>query len=138
MGERKKAEADRVVKHKKEQERKSKFSGAFAMDDDDEDEDRQSKFLAPARTGEKTARFDVARTSQLSIASATQAPGTGSVGSDLGKAIGFDGVNDPAEAFMRLQERKRKGRRSEFGGPPRGCSPWRDGKKGISHAKERD
>ena len=29
-----------------------------------------------------------------------------------------------SEAFMELQERKRKGRRAEFGGPPRGCSPW--------------
>lgn len=56
----------------------------------------------------------------------------GPVDPELSEKLRFEKGLNPAEAFMRLQERKRKGRRAEFGGPPRGCSPWRDGKRGIS------
>lgn len=159
--ERQKAEEERKRKEAQEKQRKSKLSGAFAMDSDgsEEEVDRTAKLAKGAAERKRGLFMEVAgvpaikgtageqgftsiqSTSQLASRRTTAVAGptaTGAVGGELGTKLGFDGCSDPAEAFMRLQERKRKGRRSEFGGPPRGCSPWRDGKKGVSFAKDKD
>jgi len=153
---RKKAEEERQVREQLARQRKERLGNAFAINgDDDDDNDREANLLRKER------RIAIPRTSQTSsqasgASSGAAAGGTGTspiqiavgrdlavptaaprlrsdpLGEDLGTKLGFSENNmDPATAFMRLQERKRKGRRPEFGGPPRGCSPWRDGKRGV-------
>ncbi|CAK0872036.1 unnamed protein product [Prorocentrum cordatum] len=120
--EKRRAEEERSRKEQLEKDRKTKLKGAFAMNDDDEDEDDRHAALA-----RKAAEKKKAALAEVAVAAAGK-----SGGPDLSAKLRFEPGLSPAEAFMRLQERKRKGRRAEFGGPPRGCSPWRDGKRGIS------
>eukprot|EP00928_Gymnodinium_smaydae_P046740 TRINITY_DN31159_c0_g1_i1.p1 TRINITY_DN31159_c0_g1~~TRINITY_DN31159_c0_g1_i1.p1 ORF type:complete len:381 (+),score=102.60 TRINITY_DN31159_c0_g1_i1:118-1260(+) len=151
--ERRKAEADRKKKEMMEKQRKSKLCGAFAVDGDEDEEPRREATLllrkADRRRGDLAAPEAIGRPQGLDDGSAGGQASSGAQvalhgssgapvpGQDLGKKLGFDDCSDPAEAFMRLQERKRKGRRAEFGGPPRGCSPWRDGKKGVTSSRDR-
>lgn len=130
------AEDERSRKGQLEKDRKSKLKGAFAMNDDDDDEDRQAVL---ARKAAEKKKADVAEAAARGMSVRTAAGPSAEVasaeksgGPDLSAKLRFEAGLSPAEAFMRLQERKRKGRRAEFGGPPRGCSPWRDGKRGIS------
>jgi len=161
--ERKKAEDEKTRRTKMEKDRKSKLGSAFSLGDDDEDDGDRTAFLRAKAAKSGNVLPASAVTSAIAIATPKGVtgsretgiddvrpitPASGSVGADfaavagvtpitLAKKLGFDDCEDPAEAFMRLQERKRKGRRAEFGGPPRGSSPWRDGKKGVIFSKDR-
>lgn len=151
---RKKAEEERVAREKHEKTRKQKLKGAFAMEDGDDDESEREKAFSKlaverggvvnpvaARAASQVRGVSMARGVSLArqhepdMSEALAVPGAsrrlGAPDEDLGQKLGFEKVMDPADAFIKLQERKRKGRRAEFGGPPRNCSPWRDGKKGV-------
>merc|ERR1712217_2787 len=149
---RRKLEEDRRKKELAEKSRRQKLGSAFAVDGDDDDEEARKREAAMLRKASEQKR-SIAESSQPSLSSpvaltpsliptmalpqdfsavSTASTSAAPLGDkDLANKLGFDGALDPAEAFIRLQERKRKGRRAEFGGPPRGCSPWRDGKRGV-------
>lgn len=142
LEEKKKLEEDKRVREQQEKQRRQKLGNAFAVDGDSDDEEQKKKREAEAlrkASERKRSIGEVVSTqpisSSLSVQAATvytpQGPIKPLEDKELAGKLGFDGNLDPAEAFIRLQERKRKGRRSEFGGPPRGCSPWRDGKRGV-------
>eukprot|EP00929_Paragymnodinium_shiwhaense_P005290 TRINITY_DN10702_c0_g1_i2.p1 TRINITY_DN10702_c0_g1~~TRINITY_DN10702_c0_g1_i2.p1 ORF type:complete len:362 (-),score=125.76 TRINITY_DN10702_c0_g1_i2:82-1167(-) len=128
-----KAEEHKKRKQEEEQKRKAKLGNAFAMSDDDEDDDRAAAMLRKAAERKRKELLEASTTAgqqeeaQQGFSSLTG--GMADLKAELSKQFGLQGGSDSAEAFMRLQERKRKGRRAEFGGPPRGCSPWRDGKR---------
>lgn len=137
----KRAVEERVKREQLLKQRKERLKGAFAVDDEDNDEPE-----AEARRFRKAAesRREVALTVPNAVldedvglhaqssAVALRHASTAVVDDDLSQKLRVVPGLSPAEAFMRLQERKRKGRRAEFGGPPRNCSPWRDGKRGIT------
>merc|ERR1711865_35565 len=131
--EKQKAEEDKKAKEDKEKKRRGKLGNAFAMDDDDDDADRQKREADQLRKAgdKKRAIMEVTAGGGSAIVRAVGDNPNPKGDKELAKKLGFDGALDPAEAFLRLQERKRKGRSHEFGGPPRGASPWRDGKKGV-------
>lgn len=157
--ERRKAEEERKRSEALKKQRQERLKGAFAVggDDPEEDEDRQAQAVrrAAERKRAQLAEAPLGVTIShavggplLGAAAAGAAAATGStslallpkgprapVDPDLSEKLRFEPGLNPAEAFMRLQERKRKGRRAEFGGPPRGCSPWRDGKRGVTFEK---
>eukprot|EP00443_Scrippsiella_acuminata_P120072 CAMPEP_0115652010 /NCGR_PEP_ID=MMETSP0272-20121206/41845_1 /TAXON_ID=71861 /ORGANISM="Scrippsiella trochoidea, Strain CCMP3099" /LENGTH=384 /DNA_ID=CAMNT_0003089795 /DNA_START=128 /DNA_END=1280 /DNA_ORIENTATION=- len=142
--ERRKAEEERQRSEKQKQDRQARLKGAFAVGGDDSDDEghRNAKLLRQTNPRRSTP-IDapaVAGPSQLALTSAAAGAAAlargPSVDHDLSERLRFEPGLNPAEAFMRLQERKRKGRRAEFGGPPRGCSPWRDGKRGVTFEKE--
>merc|ERR1712106_234521 len=133
LEEKKKMEDDRKAKQNQEKHRRQKLGNAFAVDGDEDDEDdkRKKKEADLLKKASEKRRANVEATA-VQQGGALAGPPLGPKGDkDLADRLGFDGALDPAEAFIRLQERKRKGRRTEFGGPPRGCSPWRDGKRGV-------
>lgn len=139
-------------------ERQQKLRGAFAVDGDDDDEDSLGPAARLLRRASREAEAGatplgaappapVARapaailaggavSSGAIVAASAASPTAGWVVGDISEKLHFEPGLSPAEAFMRLQERKRKGRRTEFGGPPRGCSPWRDGKRGVTFEKQ--
>jgi len=144
--EKRRAEEERQRMEALKKKRQEKLKGAFAVaDTDEEDEDRETQLARKVADRKKQEIVEAARLSSI--------PGSGQqvmttagtalmprptprqVDPELSEKLRFEPGLDPAEAFMRLQERKRKGRRAEFGGPPRGCSPWRDGRRGISWQK---
>jgi len=143
--EKRRAEEERQRMEVLKKKRQEKLKGAFAVSDgDDEDEDRESQHARKVAERKKQEIVEAARLSsipggqQVMTTAGTALmprPAPRSVDPELSEKLRFEPGLDPAEAFMRLQERKRKGRRAEFGGPPRGCSPWRDGRKGISWQK---
>lgn len=152
--ERRKAENDKKRLEEQKKERASRLKGAFAIDGDDDDEEslrrarRSAGSSRPSRAevplGASTSAPIVAAVlpSQLPVAAiAVGGPSTAATSAVFdpvfSEKVGFEKGLSPAEAFMRLQERKRKGRATEFGGPPRGCSPWRDGKRGITYDKSK-
>lgn len=133
--EKKKAEEERQKLNDMKNQRKNKLKGAFAMEEeDDDDKEREAAAVrAAARKAAERKRQDASSTDivyQAPAAGNQAALALGLRPSDIDEGKG--GAVDPAVAFMKLQERKRKGRSTEFGGPPRGCSPWRDGRKGIT------
>jgi len=142
--EKKRAEEERARMEVLKKKRQEKLKGAFAVgQDDDEEEDREAELVRRAAEKKKQEITDAAGrmpivtgalTPQVSAPSTALMPRSTprQVDPELSEKLRFEPGLDPAEAFMRLQERKRKGRRAEFGGPPRGCSPWRDGRRGIS------
>jgi len=140
--EKKKAEEERKKMEVLKKKRQEKLKGAFAVSQDDEDEEDRGAELV-RRAAEKKKQEMEGSASRAPVQQSTGVLATqvstaivprarGAVDPELSEKLRFEPGLDPAEAFMRLQERKRKGRRAEFGGPPRGCSPWRDGRKGIS------
>lgn len=133
LEEKKKMEDDRKAKQNQEKQRRQKLGNAFAVDGDEDDEDdkRKKKESDLLRKASEKRRANVEATSAQQGGAVAALPLGPKGDKDLADRLGFDGALDPAEAFIRLQERKRKGRRTEFGGPPRGCSPWRDGKRGV-------
>jgi len=148
---RRRAEEDRRKNELQKKARQSKLKGAFAIDDDEDDDETEKrkaelarKALDRRRTPTSLAMETPLGAFAASSAASTEAlavhgqPAAGGGGGDasLGEKLRFEPGLSPAEAFMRLQERKRKGRRTEFGGPPRGCSPWRDGKRGVTVERE--
>lgn len=139
--EKRKAEEERAKMEVLKKKRQEKLKGAFALQDDDEDEEINAVSVRRAHEKKKLEAVDSGRAQPLAGTVATVAGASSTalmpksakpVDPELSEKLRFEPGLDPAEAFMRLQERKRKGRRAEFGGPPRGCSPWRDGKKGVS------
>jgi len=144
--EKRRAEEERQRMEVLKKKRQEKLKGAFAVSDgDDEDEDRETQLARKVADRKKQEVVEAARLSaipgagqQVMTTAGTALmprPTPRSVDPELSEKLRFEPGLDPAEAFMRLQERKRKGRRAEFGGPPRGCSPWRDGRRGISWQK---
>lgn len=133
---RKKAEEERKRWEKIQKQRKEKLRGAFSLDEnqDDEDSNRETALLRKVAERKREATELASRSTTQELVPRPTAAVLPS-GEDLSTKLRFEPGLDPAEAFMRLQERKRKGRRAEFGGPPRGCSPWRDGKRGITYAE---
>lgn len=137
---RQKAEDERKKKEQMEKSRKAKLGHAFAMDDSDGEgavpqpaakkASRQMQSLAIKPVGVPAPALPPDTTEVLPSAAVGPdgVPKASGASSEMGKNLGFNDCSDAAEAFMRLQERKRKGRSTAFGGPPRGCSPWRDGK----------
>mmetsp|Transcript_45207 Transcript_45207/g.129668 ORF Transcript_45207/g.129668 Transcript_45207/m.129668 type:complete len:255 (+) Transcript_45207:240-1004(+) len=133
-----------------------------AEDDEDDDEDnglkRARRLAAERRRGGGRSEAPLGPSSSSTAAvvvvaalpsmlpasvSSSSSAGAGAGGAAavvndpvFSEKVGFEKGLSPAEAFMRLQERKRKGRAAEFGGPPRGCSPWRDGKRGITYDRD--
>jgi len=146
--EKRRAEEERARMEVLKKQRQEKLKGAFAVgQDDDEEEDREAELVRRAAEKKKQEIVDSAGRAPIvaggALAPQVAAPSTAlmprstprQVDPELSEKLRFEPGLDPAEAFMRLQERKRKGRRAEFGGPPRGCSPWRDGRRGISWQK---
>lgn len=162
--ERRKAEQERRKTEELKKQRQQKLKGAFAFDGDDGEEDEQrNAALAAKVTKRKRMPSSLAAEVPLGIATpvisapvraaaaaastALALPGRPGPAKpaahhqeedEMGQKLRFEPSLSPAEAFMRLQERKRKGRRAEFGGPPRGCSPWRDGKRGVTFEREEE
>mmetsp|Transcript_75735 Transcript_75735/g.225791 ORF Transcript_75735/g.225791 Transcript_75735/m.225791 type:complete len:367 (-) Transcript_75735:142-1242(-) len=144
--EKRRAEEERAKMEVLKKKRQEKLKGAFALgQDSEEEEDREADLVRKASEKKKQDITDPGRMPVVTTALAPQASAASTalmprttprpVDPELSEKLRFEPGLDPAEAFMRLQERKRKGRRAEFGGPPRGCSPWRDGRKGISWQK---
>jgi len=140
---RRKAEEERQRAEQMRKQREAKLKGAFAVGDDEEDDeqDREAQLVRRASERKREMTDSNARGLQAAAEMPTtlavmQGPRTAPVDPDLSAKLRFEPGLDPAEAFMRLQERKRKGRRAEFGGPPRGCSPWRDGKRGVTWGRQ--
>jgi len=147
--EKRRAEEERQRMEVLKKKRQEKLKGAFAVSDaDDEDEDRETQLARKVAERKKQEIVEAARLSSIpgsgqqvmtTAGTALMArPTPRQVDPELSEKLRFEPGLDPAEAFMRLQERKRKGRRAEFGGPPRGCSPWRDGQRGISWQKPKN
>lgn len=152
--ERRKAEHERMKTTQLKKQREERLKGAFAFGDSDDDAEDQRAAMArkaqEKRRGGALSEAPLGVAASMAPASAALAlasssalavgpPKGGSGGTYdpvMSERIGFEAGLSPAEAFMRLSERKRKGRRAEFGGPPRGTSPWRDGKQGISFEKK--
>mmetsp|Transcript_90913 Transcript_90913/g.266192 ORF Transcript_90913/g.266192 Transcript_90913/m.266192 type:complete len:369 (+) Transcript_90913:117-1223(+) len=141
--EKKRAEEERAKMEVLKKKRQEKLKGAFALEQDDDEDDPREKGLVRKAAEKKKVDNSEGRVPLASggvLAKQAAAPSTALMPSttarpvdpELSEKLRFEPGLDPAEAFMRLQERKRKGRRAEFGGPPRGCSPWRDGRRGIS------
>lgn len=129
-------EEERKKKEQAKKQRIEKLKGAFAVDGDDSEDERQAELARRAQQKQDavvhpSAAQKSARAPQPALAVLESLPSL-PVNPEIASKLRVEPGLDPAVAFMRLQERKRKGRRSEFGGPPRGCSPWRDGRKGVS------
>jgi len=128
--ERKMVEEQRKKREEMEKQRKQKLAGAFAVEDDDDDEgQREAERMRKAAERKRESLEVVPRLLHSVVGSAS---GASTTRSSLPSAR-EDLLSEPgltaAEAFMRLQERKRKGRRGEYDGPPRGTSPRRDGRR---------
>lgn len=161
--ERRRAEEDRRRSEQLKLQRQKRLKGAFAVegDDADEDQDREAELVRRASERKRSQLVEVPLGAAAVGSSTMLGAGTAFGGSaaspssgnsslvpktvrgvpvdpDLSEKLRFEPGLNPAEAFMRLQERKRKGRRAEFGGPPRGCSPWRDGKRGVTFEKDNE
>lgn len=146
--ERRRAEEERKKNEGLKKQRQQRLKGAFAVDDEDDQEDglREAELVRMQKRNRVShiAEVPLGVTPPASLSREPAAPSgstvlsvsKGPVDPELSEKLRFEPGLNPAEAFMRLQERKRKGRRTEFGGPPRGCSPWRDGKRGVTFEKD--
>mmetsp|Transcript_16260 Transcript_16260/g.37508 ORF Transcript_16260/g.37508 Transcript_16260/m.37508 type:complete len:368 (-) Transcript_16260:122-1225(-) len=125
------AEEQRKKREEMEKQRRKKLAGAFAVGDDDDDEaQREAVRMRQAAERRRESLEVVPRILEASISSISTPR---SIPVDPAKEeFRLEPGLTAADAFMRLQERKRKGRRAEFGGPPRDCSPWRDGRRHSS------
>jgi len=140
--EKRRVEEERRRAENAKKQRQQRLKGAFAVDDDVDEDDREVDLVRKAAERKKTPEILVSRASDaagLAISTQLALPSKSSslpVDPEFNEHLRVESNLNTAEAFMRLQERKRKGRRAEFGGPPRGCSPWRDGKRGITFEKD--
>lgn len=137
--EKKRLEEEKQKLQLAKKQRQEKLKGAFAVDGDDDEDDRLAELARRAAQRKDAIVHPAAAQKAAKVASqqlALVVPGSFNTpvaqNPEHATKLRLEPGLDPAVAFMRLQERKRKGRRSEFGGPPRGCSPWRDGKPGVS------
>lgn len=159
---RKKAEEENKRFDALQRERKNKLNSVFALNEDDDDDaareaellrktaERKRKLSADGAmqgpvgmglgTGESAAAlaFTPAGAAPSTVVPSSVAASQRPIASqELGDKLRLGPGLDPAAAFMKLQERKRKGRSATFGGPPRGCSPWRDTGKLPPRARAR-